>query len=273
MSSRCRKSGSMIAAVLLLACAQPASADTERLLRVCADPDNLPYSNQQGEGFENRIAELLATELHATLQYDWWPQRRGYVRRTIGANMCDVLIGVPADFERVSTTRPYYRSAYVFVTRQGDPPPGFDSAAIRSRRIGVQLIGNDMAATPAGHALTRAGATGNVTGFTIFGNGPAARRMVDAVDRGSIDAALLWGPQAGLFTARAHQPLRMTIATPPAGTPEPFSFDVAVGVKRGNQALLAELDGALARRQADIARILDEYKVPMLPLPAEGARK
>jgi mxaJ protein len=272
MSSPCPELRAMILATVLAAAPLAHAADA-RVLRVCADPDNLPYSNEHGDGFENRIAELLATELHATLQYDWWPQRRGYVRRTLGANMCDVLIGVPAEFDRVSTTRPYYRSGYVFLTRAGEAAPAFDSAAIRSRRIGVQLIGNDMAATPAGHALTRAGATSNVTGFTVFGEGPAAQRMVDALDRGSIDAALLWGPQAGLFAARAAHPLQMRIAAAPAGTPEPFAFDVAVGVKRGNKALLAELDEVLARRQGDIERILTEYKVPLLPLADAGERK
>lgn len=273
MSSRCPDWRGMIAAALLLAASTQARADEARTLRVCADPDNLPYSNQAGEGFENRIAELLAAELHATLQYDWWPQRRGYVRRTLGANLCDVLIGVPADFERVSTTRPYYRSGYVFVTRAGESAPAFDSAAIRRRRIGVQLIGNDMAATPAGHALTRAGATGNITGFTIFGDGPAPQRMVEAVDQGRIDAALLWGPQAGMFAARARHPLQVRVASAPPGTPEPFAFDVAVGVKRGNKALLAELDGVLARRHADIERILRDYQVPLLPRANEGARQ
>ncbi|MDB5959012.1 MAG: extracellular solute-binding protein family 3 [Massilia sp.] len=273
-----RRWRAVLAAAALVAAgaahASPAesSAAASRTLRVCADPDNLPYSNQHGDGFENRIAEVLAAELHATLEYDWWPQRRGYVRRTLGANMCDVLIGVPADFERVATTRPYYRSGYVFVTRRGESAPAFDSAAIRSRRIGVQLVGNDMAATPAGHALTRAGATANVTGFTIFGDGPAAQRMIAAVDDGSIDAALLWGPQAGMFAARARHPLQTRIASAPPGTPEPFAFDVAVGVKRGNQALLAELDDALVRRRADIDRILADYQVPRLPLVSGGER-
>jgi mxaJ protein len=240
-----------------------ATANAEdRLLRVCSDPDNLPYSNQAGAGFENKIAELIAQDLHATLEYDWWPQRRGFVRRTLGADMCDVLIGVPADFERVSTTRPYYRSSYVFVTRDGDAVPDFADPAIRQRRIGVQLIGNDMAATPAGHALTRAGATARVTGFTIFGDGPAAQRMIDALGTGKIDAALVWGPQVGYFAARAQAPLKVSIARPPAGTPEPFEFDVALGVKRGNKALLAELEGVLKRRQRDIDTILAAYHVP-----------
>jgi quinoprotein dehydrogenase-associated probable ABC transporter substrate-binding protein len=257
MSSPCRKL--LFAAALALA--GTAQAD-ERLLRVCSDPDNLPYSNQAGAGFENKIAELIARDLHATLQYDWWPQRRGFVRRTLGADYCDVVIGVPADFERVSTTRPYYRSSYVFVTRASEAVPDFGSAAIRQRRIGVQLIGNDMAATPAGHVLARAGATANVTGFTIFGDGPAAQRMVDAVDAGQIDAALMWGPQAGYFAARSHVPLSVSIARPPAGTPEPFEFSVALGVKRGNKALLAELDGVLERKRREIDTILAAYHVP-----------
>ncbi|THC43278.1 substrate-binding domain-containing protein [Massilia sp. Mn16-1_5] len=268
MSSPCRK---LVLLAAVLALAGGAQAE-ERLLRVCADPDNLPYSNEAGAGFENKIAELIAQDLHAKLAYDWWPQRRGFVRRTLGAGMCDVLIGVPADFERVSTTRPYYRSSYVFVTRAGEAVPGFADPAIRQRRIGVQLIGNDMAATPAGHALARAGATANVTGFTIFGDGPAAQLMVDALDAGAIDAALVWGPQAGYFAARAHQPLAISIARAPAGTPEPFEFSVALGVKRGNQALLAELDGVLERRRRDIDAILAAYHVPRTDAAAGEGR-
>jgi quinoprotein dehydrogenase-associated probable ABC transporter substrate-binding protein len=261
MSSLSPKLLALLAAVLALVGAAAYAAES-RQLRVCADPDNLPYSNQAGAGFENKIAELIAQDLHARLEYDWWPQRRGFVRRTLGADMCEVLIGVPADFERVATTRPYYRSTYVFVTRSADAVPDFGSSAIRQRRIGVQLIGNDMAATPAGHVLARAGATANVTGFTIFGDGPAAQRMVHAVDAGDIDAALLWGPQAGYFAARAHVPLTVSIARPPAATPEPFEFAVALGVKRGNKALLAELEGVLERRRREIDSILAQYHVP-----------
>ena len=267
MSSPCHKL--LLALSLIVAGSVQAE---ERLLRVCADPDNLPYSNAAGEGFENRIAELIAQDLNAKLEYDWWPQRRGFVRRTLGAGMCELLIGVPADFERVSTTRPYYRSSYVFVTRAGDLVPDFADPAIRTRRIGVQLIGNDMAATPAGHALSRAGATANVTGFTIFGDGPAAQRMADAVHAGSIDAALVWGPQAGHFAARTQAPLKVSIARPPAGTPEPFEFDVALGVKRGNRALLEELDGVLVRKRREIDAILAQYHVPRTDAAAGEGR-
>jgi quinoprotein dehydrogenase-associated probable ABC transporter substrate-binding protein len=241
-----------------------------RTLRVCADPDNLPYSHADGSGFENRIAELLAAELHASLQFDWWPQRRGYVRKTLGAGMCDVFIGVPAEFDRVSTTRPYYRSSYVFVTRRGEPAPAFGTAQITSRRIGVQLVGNDMAATPPGHALTQAGATANVTGFTVFGDGPAAQRMVAAVAGGAIDAALVWGPQAGYFASRAGTPLAVQVAAAPAGLKEPFEFSIAMGVRRGNQPLRDELDAFLVHRRADIDAILAAWQVPRTDIARGG---
>jgi quinoprotein dehydrogenase-associated probable ABC transporter substrate-binding protein len=252
-----------------MAMAQP-GADA-RTLRVCADPDNLPYSHADGSGFENRIAVLLAGELHAALQYDWWPQRRGYVRKTMGAGFCDVFIGVPADFERVTTTRPYYRSSYVFVTRRGEQVPDFGTPHILTRRIGVQLVGNDMAATPPGQALARAGATANVTGFTVFGDGPAAQRMVDAVAGGSIDAALVWGPQAGYFASHARVPLAVRLAGAPPGLATPFEFDIAMGVKRGNKALLEELDAFLVHRRADIDAILAAYDVPRTDRTAGGA--
>jgi mxaJ protein len=251
-----------MALLALVASGVPAWAADARTLRVCADPDNMPYSHADGSGFENRIATLLADELHATLQYDWWPQRRGWVRKTLGADFCDVFIGVPADFDRVATTRPYYRSSFVFVSRRGEPAPKFGTPQITSRRIGVQLVGNDMAATPPGHALTQAGATANVTGFTVFGEGPAAQRMVDAVAGGAIDAALVWGPQAGYFASRAAVPLSVQLAAAPAGLKVPFEFSIAMGVKRGNQRLRDELDAFLVHRRADIDAILASYQVP-----------
>lgn len=260
----------VLAGVLSLAAGAAAAqqAGELRTLRVCADPDNLPYSHLDGSGFENRIAALLARELHATLQYDWWPQRRGWVRKTMGAGFCDVFIGVPADFDRVTTTRPYYRSSYVFVTRRGERPPAFGTPQILTRRIGVQLVGDDMAATPPGHALTRAGATANVTGFTVFGDGPAAQRMVDAVAAGAIDAALVWGPQAGYFASRAGAPVAVELAAAPKNLN--FEFDIAMGVKRGNSALLGELDAFLVHQRAQIDAILAAYAVPRTDRVAAG---
>lgn len=234
-----------------------------RVLRVCADPDNLPYSNERGEGFENRIAEVVADELHAELRYEWFPSLRGFVRKTMGAGLCDVFIGVPSDFERVMTTRPYYRSAYVFISRRDTPIASFDDPRLAKVHVGVQLIGNDLAATPPGHALAARGITEHVEGFPMMGHGPATQRIVEALAEGRLDTALAWGPQAGYFAARAGVPLRVSIAAaPPEAAGMPFEFAMSMGVKRGNKQLRDELDAVIEKRRADIDAILAEYHVP-----------
>ena len=247
--------------------------DAGRQLRVCADPDNLPYSAQDESGFENRIASIVADELHASLQYEWEPLRRGFVRKTVGAGRCDVFIGVPAGFERVLTTRPYYRSSYVFVWRRGeDAPHSFDDARITQQPIGVQLVGNDLAATPAGYALTGIGAVRNVIGYTIFGDGPAASRMVAGLASHEIDSALVWGPQAGYYADRAAVPMALAVAHAPAGLKTPFEFAIAMGVARGNASLRDELDAVLQKRRADIDAVLAQYAVPRTDTGADGEK-
>lgn len=251
------------------AAAQEAAAQASPpALRVCAEPDNLPYSRTDRSGFENRIAQLLAEDLRLPLRYEWLPDRRGFVRKTIGANACDVIIGVPVGDERVLTTRPYYRSSYVFVQRAAKARAleSFDDTRLPALRIGVQLVGDDLAATPPGHALARHGAVRNVVGFTLFGNGPPAERMVAAVARGELDAAVVWGPQAGYFAARAAPSLALTAAAPPADLELPFAFSIAMGVRKGDRAMKAQLDDFLLRRADEIGRILDDYAVPRLPL-------
>jgi quinoprotein dehydrogenase-associated probable ABC transporter substrate-binding protein len=266
MSSRCPELR-IAAALLALACAgsyaagpAPASAPE---LRVCADPANLPYSQRDESGFENRIARLAAQDLGMRLRWFWQEQTRGFVRKTMGAGECDVFIGVPAGFDKVLRTRPYYRSTYVAITRRGAPPfAGFDPAGLQARRFGVQLIGNDLAASPPGYALAKGGAVDNVTGFLVYGDGPAGKRMVDAVAGGSIDVALVWGPQAGWFARRSKVALDVAPVQAPAGLPMPFEYAIAMGVRKGDTALRDRLDGFLARRQADIDAILDDYAVP-----------
>jgi mxaJ protein len=255
--------------MLLLALARPASAGEPAALRVCADPDNLPFSHRDGSGFENRIATLLAQDMGLPLRYEWLPDRRGFVRKTLGARLCDVIVGVPVEFERVLATRPYYRSTFVFVDRDEgaqQAPPSFDDARLARRRIGIQLIGNDLAASPPGYALARHGAIDNVVGFTLAGDRPPAARLVAAVAAGELDEALLWGPQAGYYVQRAPVPLRLTRASAPANLGMPFEFDIAMGVRRDDSALRDRLDDVIVRRRADIARILADYGVPMLPL-------
>jgi len=267
----CSRFPRLLAAAILAACTAAAAAQPARELRVCADPDNLPYSRSDGSGFENRIAELVAGELHASVRYAWMPLRRGFVRKTLGAGLCDVIVGVPADFERVLTTRPYYRSTYVFVTRGDAGVRSFEDPRIRRVRVGVQLVGNDLAATPPGHALASRGATRNVTGFTVFGDGPAAERLVRAVADGRLDVGLVWGPQAGFFARAAR--LAIAKASPPPELPGlPFEFSISMGVRRGDRALRDELDAVLARRRTDIDAILADYAVPRVDAPGGGTR-
>lgn len=267
MSSACRSLAALVACALALAAGA-------RELRVCADPDNPPLSQRDGGGLENRIASLVAEELGAELRYEWWPQRRGFVRKSMGEGLCDVFMGVPSEFERVTTTRPYYRSAYVFV--DGPAARGiatFDDARLRSLRIGVQLVGNDLAATPPGHALARHGLVDNVRGFTVFGEGSLPQRMAAALDAGELDAALVWGPLAGYFTKHTARPLEVHVAHAPAGLEKvPFEFDISMGVRRGNAALRDELDRVIERRRADIDAILAAYAVPRTDLARRDAK-
>ena len=201
------------AAALALLAAGAAHAQPSHVLKVCADPNNLPFSNRAGEGFENKLAQLVARDLGDTVQYTWWAQRRGYVRNTLGAGDCDLWPGVAAGVDMLQTTEPYYRSTYVFVTRAGGPKlTGFDDPRLRTLTIGVQMVGNDAQNTPPAHALARRGIIDNVRGFMLYGdyakpNPPAA--IVDAVARGDIDVAVVWGPLAGYFAAR--EPVSLTL--------------------------------------------------------------
>jgi mxaJ protein len=245
-----------------------ASCSRERVLTVCADPNNLPFSNRAGQGFENKLAELIARELHARLDYVWWAQRRGYVRNTLNERKCDLWPGVASAVDMLATSRPYYRSTYVFVTRAGDPLDGLtlDDPRLRRLRLGVQLVGDDGANTPPAHALARRGIVANVRGFMLYGdyrqpNPPAA--IVRAVVAGEIDAGLVWGPLAGYFAARSPVPLRIQPITPWLDdTSWPMVFDISVGVQRGDTKLLNEVDRVLADRHGEIEALLDRYRVP-----------
>jgi quinoprotein dehydrogenase-associated probable ABC transporter substrate-binding protein len=246
------------------------------VLRVCADPDNLPYSKRDGSGFENRIASLVAQALHARLEYVWTPPTRGFVRKTLGANLCDVLIGVPSGFASLLTTRPYYRSSYVFVDRAGDgvaPLRRFDDERIAQLRIGVPLVGSELTAATPAYALARAGAIDNVVGYPLYGNGPPAERMLDALAQGTIDAALLWGPQAGYFAERSAVPLQVERAEPPPGLESAFEFSIAMGVARGHELLRAALDKVLDAHRDEVDAILRHYAVPRSDQQAEVVGK
>ncbi|MDB4888161.1 MAG: quinoprotein dehydrogenase-associated transporter substrate-binding protein [Gemmatimonadetes bacterium] len=246
------------------------AAPLARVLRVCSDPNNLPFSNAKEEGFENRIAELLAAEMGARLEYTWWAQRRGYVRNSLKARLCDVMIGVPTGLDMVLTTRPYYRSTYAFVSRRETPRiESFDDPRLKHLQLGVQIIGDDFANSPPAEALTHRGIVKNVRGYSVLGdyrepNPPS--RIVRAVSNGEVDVAVVWGPLAGYFAKRSPVPLRVVPVSPQIDVPYlPFVFDIALGVRRGETAFRDSLDGAIMRRQKDIDRILRDYAVPLVP--------
>jgi len=256
-----------VAATLLVAATPP--------LRVCADPNNLPFSNRQEEGFENRIAALVTSDLGRPLRYVWLPERRGYVRRTLGAGICDVLLGVPEGLETVLATRPYYRSTYVFLSRADNARivRSLDDSLLRRLRVGVHLIGDDYQNTPPAHALARRHIVGNVVGFPIYGNyaepNPPSK-LVDAVADRDVDLAIIWGPFAGYFGPRERVKLRLLPVAPASDGPSlPFTFALALGVARTVSLLRGQLDGVLARHHREIEQLLDRYGVPRV---GSGAR-
>lgn len=242
-------------------------------LRVCADPNNLPYSNRAEEGFENRIAELVAEELGVPLEYTWWPQRRGFLRNTLRKGKCDVVMGVPTGYDMVSATRPYYRSTYVFLsrTRDGLDIRSLDDPRLRELKIGVHVIGDDYTNTPGAHSLAKRGIINNVVGYSIYGdyskpNPPA--RLIEAVAAGEVDLAIVWGPFAGYFGK--HQDVELTttpvkpVFDPPA---QAYAYSISMGVRRGSYNLRKRLSEIIDQRREDITAILDRHAIPHLDAP------
>jgi mxaJ protein len=260
-----------LAALALVALSGAAAAGDPApdALRVCADPNNLPFSNAKGEGFENELAELVAEDLGKRLAYTWWAQRRGFLRNTLNAGSCDVVMGVP-DLDLIATTQPYYRSTYVFVSRQerGLDFSSIEAPELKTLRVGVHLIGDDGANTPPAHALGEQGIVENVVGYMIYGDyredSPPAR-LIEAVERGEVDVAAVWGPFAGYFAQRSAVPLKVVpITGTEAYRPQVFQFPIAIGVRKGDQALAARLDEVIERRQDEIRALLERYGVPLV---------
>jgi mxaJ protein len=251
---------------------QPATSNQQltpaATLRVCADPNNLPFSNARGEGFENRLAELVARELGTKVTYTWFAQRRGFVRNTLNANKCDVIMGVPSSFEMALPTRAYYRSSYVFVSRRdrGIAIDSLDDPRLRKVRIGVQIIGDDYASSPPAHALANRGLVDNVVGYSVYGDyarPDPTRRIIDAVATGEVDLVAVWGPTAGYFAKQSDVPLTITRFTPEIDLPFlPFVFDISMAVRRGDTQLRDRLDTVIEQRRPEIDALLRAYGVP-----------
>jgi mxaJ protein len=248
-------------AILCCAAASPGK------LRVCADPNNMPFSNQQGQGFENKLAELVAAKLGDRLEYTWWSQRKSFIKESLDQGSCDVLIGVPSALQSVTTTTPYYRSTYVFVSRRDRKLnlTSLQDARLNSWRIGIHIVGEDYA--PPAYALARRGITSNVVPFSLFGKygeeNPAAK-IIDAVEAGKVDVAIVWGPLAGYFAKKAKVPLDVVPVSPAAFLTIPFTYDISLGVRKGNEVLKAELERVLNTESADVQQILSQYGLPQV---------
>jgi len=263
------------ALALVLACAAAmfvsAAVAAAGTLRVCADPNNLPFSNRALAGYENKLADILGSALNETVAYTWHAQRRGFFRDTLDANKCDVVISVPQRLSLVETTRPYYRSGYVFVSRT---ERHIDLRSIRDPRlhhltVGVETIGNEGFNTPPEHALAAQGIADNVVRYSVYGNdkkpNPPAR-VITAVAKGDVDIAAAWGPLAGYFAKHSAVPLTVTPIIDTASFPSlQFQYDIAMGVRKGDGALRAKLDSIVAEKRPQIESLLESYGIPLIP--------
>jgi mxaJ protein len=254
------------AITLLLAGASSPAAGGGAALRVCADPNNLPFSDSSGAGFENELAQMLGRELHRRVEYTWWAQRRGALRNTLKAGLCDVVMGVPQALDMVATSSPYYESSYVFVSvaSRGLVIESFDDPRLRVLKVGVQVVGDDYVNTPPVHALSARGIVDNVRGYSVLGDyaetTPAAK-ILRAVEAGEIDVAVAWGPLAGYVARRAEPPLRLTL-TPARDGSLPMRFQISMGVRRSDQQLRTALNAFITHQKPAIDALLARFGVP-----------
>jgi mxaJ protein len=241
------------------------------VLTVCADPANLPYSSDKQDGFENRIATLLAADLHAQLKYVWFAEHRNFLRRTLLDGVCDVVISLPAGMPVVAETKPYFTSSYVAVMRDNDTRhfASFDDGWLAAARIGLQLVGSDDGSTPPVASLAQRGLNQHITAFPMWADAavqtPQAK-IIDAVANGGIDIAFVWGPFAGYFAQSEKTRLRVVPVTYDAAAPSnQFVFAMAAATRRNDVALRDALQAALDRHRADIQAILKQYGIPTVP--------
>jgi mxaJ protein len=254
------------------------SLNARAALVVCADPNNLPFSDRHEAGFENKVAQLLAHELHTNVKYEWWAQRRGFARQTLSQSRCDIWPGVAAGLQGMVTSTPYYTSTYVFATRQSQPLANLslDDPRLRRLRLGVQLVGDDGMNTPPAGAIASRGITQNVQGFALYGDyrrpdPPAA--IMDALVKGGVDVALVWGPLAGFYARHSPIALRLEPVLPGNRDTAPMTFSIAVGIRRDAPELVGQINLALRRSAPAIRRLLDSYGVPIAPARASASER
>jgi quinoprotein dehydrogenase-associated probable ABC transporter substrate-binding protein len=248
-----------------------------KVLRVCADPRNLPFSNEKGEGFENKLGELFAEKLQKKLDYMYFPQATGFVRMTLAAHRCDVIMGFPQGDDLVQGTNPYYRTAYALVAKQGsglDDVATLEDARLKGKRIGI------VAGTPPATNMAVAGLMANAKPYplmidTRFDSSSAA--MIKDLMSGEIDAGVLWGPMAGYYATQASPPLHVTPLVKETSGPR-LAFRIGMGVRPADQNWKRQLNRLIQENQPAINKILLDFGVPLLdendrPITAETATK
>ena len=244
------------------------------VLRVCADPDNMPASNQKGEGYENKIAELIGSAWNAKVEYAWWPVRRGFFARALNGRYCDVAMTAPAGLDVAATTKPYFRSAYVIVYRKdsGLNLTSLNDPTWKKLKIGVNLLNADAENTPPAMALSAHGVVGNLVGFTTFYSegGDRPEDIIKAVVDKQVDAAIVWGPLAGYFAKQSSVPLVLNPILQDSVSGIPFAFPIAMGVRRRDRELRDSLQKVLEQKGPQIQAILQQYGIPLLPLSDSG---
>ena len=248
-----------------------------KVLRVCADPRNMPFSDEKGEGFENKLAELFAQKLQKKLDYMYFPQATGFVRVTLGAHRCDVIMGYPQGDDLVQGTNPYYRTAYALISKPGsglDDVTTLEDPRLKSKHIGI------IAGTPPATNMAIAGLMTNAKPYPLMIDtrfDSSAQSMIDDLNKGVIDAGVLWGPMAGYYAKKSNPPFHVTPLVKETSGPQ-LVYRIGMGVRTADQNWKRQLNRLIQENQPAINKILLDYGVPLLdehdqPIVAETATK
>jgi quinoprotein dehydrogenase-associated probable ABC transporter substrate-binding protein len=248
-----------------------------RVLRVCADPRNLPFSNEKGEGFENKLAELFAEKLQKKLDYMYFPQATGFVKMTLGAHRCDVIMGFPQGDDVVQGTNPYYRTSYALVAKQGsglEDVTTLEDERLKSKHIGI------VAGTPPATNMAANGLMMNAKPYPLMIDtrvDSSAEAMIGDLEKGAIDAGILWGPMAGFYARRANPPFHVTPLVKETTGPR-LVFRIGMGVRPADQNWKRLLNRLIRENQPAINKILLDFGIPLLdendrPIGAAAATK
>ena len=247
------------------------------VFRACGDPRNMPFSDDKGEGFDNKLAELFATKLGKKLSYTYFPQATGFVRMTLGSFRCDVIIGFPQGDDQAQVTIPYYRTTYALIFKPGTGLDGvttIDDPKLKDKRIGV------VAKTPPSTIMAMDGLLAHVKSYPLFIDTRAdssAQAMIDDLKKGEIDVGVLWGPMAGYYAKQSDPPLTVVpLLKETAGAP--LMFRIGMAVRPSDQEWKRTLNRLIMENQSEINKLLISYNIPILdesnvPITAETLSK